>query len=233
MSIDSLIIPGRPVRTREIVDLGASGHVLSPGRALTTFELRRYSAELAGRLAADLAPIWAELADYTRQGLDHLVLDLRRRLVDIEREAALRGGDGLGILQWSGNVLLNEAWDGHAVELLMGTGSPTAFNNANARIGVGDSSTAASATQTDLQAASNKTYKAMDASYPAKGGATTRRIDWRATFASGDANYQWLEVIVDNGASALVTFFRNVPGGGLGTKVAGTSWQLTASVSFT
>src|SRR5579864_7309910 len=42
-------------------------------------------------------------------------------------------------------------------------GTYTAMNNANARLGVGDSTTAAAASQTDLQAATNKTYQAMDA----------------------------------------------------------------------
>ena len=48
-----------------------------------------------------------------------------------------------------GNLLLNEGiqemWD-----LIMGTGA-TLYNNANADIGVGDTATAAAATQTDLQ----------------------------------------------------------------------------------
>src|SRR5262245_64648861 len=39
---------------------------------------------------------------------------------------------------------------------LIGAGVVTAFNNANAHTGVGDSSTAAALTQTDLQAATNK-----------------------------------------------------------------------------
>lgn len=42
----------------------------------------------------------------------------------------------------------------------------TAFNNANAYLGVGDSSTAFSAAQTDLQASTNKLRKAMDSTYP-------------------------------------------------------------------
>lgn len=47
-----------------------------------------------------------------------------------------------------------------------GAGSLSYFNNANAQIGVGDSGAAEAYTQTDLQAASNKTYKPMDATYP-------------------------------------------------------------------
>jgi hypothetical protein len=40
------------------------------------------------------------------------------------------------------------------------------YTNANARLGVGDSSAVFAATQTDLQAVTNKLRKAMDASYP-------------------------------------------------------------------
>src|SRR6059036_3304204 len=57
-------------------------------------------------------------------------------------------------------------------QALIGNGTATAaqaltyFNNGNARIGVGDSSTAEADTQTGLVASTNKTYKAMDATYP-------------------------------------------------------------------
>src|SRR5579884_3305348 len=60
-------------------------------------------------------------------------------------------------------------------------GSYTAMNNTNARLGVGDSTTAAAASQTDLQAATNKTYQAMDATYPTYG--SSQQIVLRATFA--------------------------------------------------
>src|SRR5205085_11854555 len=44
------------------------------------------------------------------------------------------------------------------LDRLIGT-SPTAYDNTNANLGVGDSSTATSASQTDLQAATNKLRK--------------------------------------------------------------------------
>jgi hypothetical protein len=47
-----------------------------------------------------------------------------------------------------------------------GAGALTYFSNANAQIGVGDSSAVEAYTQTDLQASTNKTYKPMDATYP-------------------------------------------------------------------
>lgn len=124
-----------------------------------------------------------------------------------------------------GNLLLNEGI-AEMLDLMAGEGSPTAFNTANARVGVGDSSTAAAATQTDLQAATNKTYKAMNGAYPTRSAQT---MDWQADFTSGEANYAWNEWVIDNGASAAKTLNRKVES--LGTKSTGT-WTLTGSVTI-
>lgn len=125
------------------------------------------------------------------------------------------------------NVLLNEGIN--AMLTLLAGGSETAFNNANARIGVGDSTTAAAAAQTDLQAATNKTYKAMDGGYPTYG--SSQQIVFRSTFASGDANYAWQEFVVDNGSGAAKTLNRLVSN--QGTKASGQSWQITVTITIT
>lgn len=104
--------------------------------------------------------------------------------------------------------------------------SPTFLNNANAYLGVGDSSTAFAAGQTDLQAASNKTRKAMDATYPQRSGA---QLTFRSTFGSGDANYTWAEWGSFNASSAGTMFTRKVEA--LGTKSGGT-WELTATITL-
>jgi hypothetical protein len=124
-----------------------------------------------------------------------------------------------------GNLLLNEGIS-EMLDLMAGEGSPTAFNTANARIGVGDSTTAAAATQTDLQAATNKTYKGMNGVYPTR---TAQTMDWQADFTSGEANYAWQEWCIDNGATAAKTLNRKVES--LGTKATGT-WTLTGSVTI-
>jgi hypothetical protein len=49
---------------------------------------------------------------------------------------------------------------------MIATLTGTGWNNANAFLGVGDSSTAEAATQTELQAATNRFYKAMNATFP-------------------------------------------------------------------
>jgi uncharacterized cupin superfamily protein len=95
-----------------------------------------------------------------------------------------------------GNAALNEGL-AELIDIICGLGTPTKWDNTNARLGVGDSSTPADAAQTGLQAATNKTWKAMDTGYPQRSGQTA---EWRATFGSGDANYAWNEFTVVNSA---------------------------------
>jgi hypothetical protein len=106
------------------------------------------------------------------------------------------------------------------------------FNNANTKLGVGDSSTAAAVGQTDLQAATNKLRKAMDTSYPAIQGeqsATDRQFIVRSTYASSDANYSWQEFAIFNAASGDTMLDRFVSN--QGTKVSGQVWQLTVTIT--
>jgi hypothetical protein len=104
----------------------------------------------------------------------------------------------------------------------------TEFSNANAHIGVGDSSTAFAAGQTDLQAATNKLRKAMDATYPQR---TNNVVTFRSTFATGDANWAWQEWAVFNASSSGTMLSRKVES--LGTKTSAQSWQMTATLTIT
>lgn len=122
------------------------------------------------------------------------------------------------------NLLLNGGINSIIWPAVAG-GSYTALNNTNARIGVGDSSTAAAATQTGLQASTNKTYQAMDATFPTYG--TSQQIVFRATFGSGSANYAWNEFIVDNGTTSLNRLVSTQ-----GTKTAGQSWQISLTITL-
>jgi len=107
------------------------------------------------------------------------------------------------------------------------TGSATPFNNANSYLGVGDSSTAFAATQTDLQASTNKLRKAMEASYPTL---ATNVLVFRSLFGTGDANFAWQEWGVFNNSSAGTMMCRKVES--LGTKTSAQSWQLTATITL-
>lgn len=106
-------------------------------------------------------------------------------------------------------------------------GAYTAYSNANAYIGVGDSSTAESAGQTDLQAASNKLRKAMDATYPT---ITGNQVIFRATFLTGDANFAWNEWGVFNASSSGTMLNRKVAS--IGTKASGSTWVLTVQLTL-
>jgi hypothetical protein len=104
----------------------------------------------------------------------------------------------------------------------------TAFNNANAYLGAGDSSTAFAVGQTDLQASSNKYRQGMDVSYPSR---ASNVITFRATFASGVGNFAWQENGVFNASTAGTMLTRKVAN--LGTKVSGATWEFTKTITIT
>lgn len=127
------------------------------------------------------------------------------------------------------------------LEAFIGNGTATAgqaltyFNNTQAAIGVGDSTTAAAATQTDLQASSNKLRKAMDSTYPTHTDGTTSpaaSIVFRSTFGSSDANYAWQEWIIANSTTNATGRALNRKVESLGTKSSGSSWQFSATYSL-
>lgn len=105
---------------------------------------------------------------------------------------------------------------------VLGTGTATWH------LGVGDSTAAHAAGQTDLQAATNKLRKAMDATYPS-GAANV--ITFRATFGTGDANWVWNEWGTFTAASGGTMLTRKVEA--LGTKTNTQTWQFTATLTFT
>jgi hypothetical protein len=152
--------------------------------------------------------------DYSREFIEHLEMG-----PNLELNAGI-------------TVLLN---------LLTGAGGQTAFNAANARVGVGDSSTAAAAAQTGLQAGTNHFWQGMDGTYPQVSAQT---VTFRATIASGNGNQSWQEFINDNYAgtggtsyttsaptysSTLVALNRLVSN--QGTKSSGQTWILSSSIT--
>jgi hypothetical protein len=137
------------------------------------------------------------------------------------------------VIEDEGNLLLiggaSVLW-----ECLIGNGTATAaqaltyFNNGNARIGVGTSSTAEADTQTALTAG---VFQGMDATYPlhtdSTGTTGSKTITWRATYGSAAANQAWNEWCVDNGTRLL-----NRKVAANGTKASGQTWQFTVTVSL-
>lgn len=119
---------------------------------------------------------------------------------------------------------LTTAGKNHIATAIVG-GSLTAFNNANAYLGVGNGTTAFSAAHTDLQGAS-KTRKGMEATFPTDSGAGV--LVFKSSFGSGDANHAWDEWGVFNNSSGGTMLCRKVDA--LGTKTTGT-WVLTGTVT--
>ena len=124
-------------------------------------------------------------------------------------------------------MALTNAGRDHIATTLIGA-AVTAYNNANAYLGVGDSSTAFAASQTDLQAASNKLRVAMDSTYPQQ---STNVLTLRSTFSTSQANFAWNEWGVFNASSSGTMLSRKVES--LGTKANTQSWQLTATLTVT
>ena len=138
-----------------------------------------------------------------------------------------------------GNLLLNEGIQRLEDMTMIATvtsnqvaGNP--WSNANAYTGVGDSNTAEAATQVELQAASNRWYNAMNATYPSRSNQT---VSFQSDFTSAQANYVWAEWAIAAGAtspgalggSGTINLNRKVAA--LGTKSTGT-WTLTAQITF-
>lgn len=130
-------------------------------------------------------------------------------------------------------------------QTLIGNGTTTAgqaltyFNNANAAIGVGNSTTAAADTQTNLQGAVSGTDRfrvAMDATYPlhtdSTGTAGSKTITFRATFGTGTANIAWQEWGIFNSATDGTGRMLNRKVESLGTKTSAATWVLTISLSL-
>lgn len=126
-------------------------------------------------------------------------------------------------------------------QALIGNGTSTAgqaltfFNNANAAIGVGDSTTAVAATQTNLQASTNKLRKAMNATYPQHSDGTVigaTSIVFQSTFATGDANFAWQELGIFNSTTDGTGRMLNRKVESLGTKTSASSWQITATITI-
>jgi len=100
------------------------------------------------------------------------------------------------------------------------------FNSTNARLGVGDGTTAFAASQTDL-VGTNKYRKAMDTGYPVLAAPS---ITFRTTFNPSEANFAWSEWGIFNAASGGVMLNRVVESNG--TKQSNQTWVLEVKITF-
>jgi hypothetical protein len=186
-----------------------------------------------------------ELIELERMGTVYgvdLVRDggVMRSIGELQMERLLKYGLEPEELEVAGNLLMyggaSNQW-----QTLIGNGTTTAgqsltyFSNAQAAIGVGDSTTAAAATQTDLQAATNKLRVAMDATYPTHTDGTTSgsaSISYRSTFSTAQANWAWQEWGVFNSATAGTGRMLQRKVESLGTKTSASTWALTVTLTL-
>jgi hypothetical protein len=157
--------------------------------------------------------------------IDSATIRGRWRIEKYASEADFRAGRLMAPPSEFDNILVTTGL-AELGKLLTGTGSPTAFNAANAYIGVGTSNTAAAVGQTDMQA--NGVRAAMVASYPLT--PTAGVYTWRADFGSGVANQAWAEFGLFNAAAAGVMLNRAVSA--QGTKTSGQVWTATLTITL-
>lgn len=138
-----------------------------------------------------------------------------------------------------GNVVTTAG--GLRMALLL-TGSGQAFTNTRTVVGVGNSSTAAANSQTDLQAAAgatNRWFTGADATYPS---VAANVITIKATFGPNDGNFLWNEWCFAIAAGAIVpsSVFATATASGimfnrrvenLGTKPLNDTWIFSSTLT--
>lgn len=123
---------------------------------------------------------------------------------------------------------------------LLTAGGGQALTNTATRLGVGNGSGTAAAGDTDLSASAgstNRWFQVMDATYPSVAAGV---LTAKATFATGDGNFNWAEWSLDvgtptvsSGATVNACLFNHKTSANLGTKTSGGTWALTVTISIT
>lgn len=149
---------------------------------------------------------------------------------------ALLGVEPLEVVEAPGN-LLTTAGLTRITSLITAAGGQGATNT-SARLGVGNSATAAVVGQTDLQAsagAANRWFQTMDATFPSTSAGV---ITFKSTVGTADGNFAWAEWCVDIGTPTVSTgttvnaTMLNRAVQSLGTKTSAGTWALTATITL-
>lgn len=147
-------------------------------------------------------------------------------------------------IESDGNLLTRQGRK-RLIDRLVGTSSNQALDATHLRIGVGNSSTAAVDTDTDLGAAagsSNRQFQLADSAATVGSGASSGVMTVVATFGTGVGNFAWAEWGIDGGTGSgtTVTADTNTTPGlvnhkvtSLGTKTSAASWVFTVTITIT
>jgi hypothetical protein len=133
------------------------------------------------------------------------------------------------------NLLMNGGVSGLWNRLISTSPTVGVFDAANAAIGAGNGTTAASATQTNLVGAS-RLRKGMNANHPAHtdGTATANRtITFQATFGTSEGNFDWQEVGVFNNVTDGSGRMLNRVVQAIGVKTSSVSRVVTVDITIT
>lgn len=137
------------------------------------------------------------------------------------------------VVEAPGNSLLT-AGIARLEDLLIGAGGQ-AYDNTHTRIGVGNSTSGVSISDTDLFASSgssNRQFMVMDATYPSRSGSV---ITFRATFGTSVGNFAWQEWGIDGGTvngTTVTAPLLNRKVVSLGTKSGGATWVFTVTITI-
>lgn len=139
-----------------------------------------------------------------------------------------------GYAESVGNLLTTAGLNRLTSLLLVAGGQ--GFNNANCRIGVGNSATAALVADTDLNAAAgaaNRQFVQTSGAGPSQANGVVTVV---RTFSTGIANFVWNEWGIDNGTvdgTAVVAVLLNHKVTSLGTKTSSAAWTFTVTITIT
>lgn len=143
------------------------------------------------------------------------------------------GADVVGTVDEAGNLLAN-AGINRLGSLLIGGGGQ-AYDATHTAIGVGDTNTAAAASQTDLSAAVNAAnrYVQIVDSTPTF---SVQVLTCVATFATGNGNFAWAEWAIGgntaSAAAAITAPMLNRKVAALGTKTSAAAWTFTVTITI-
>lgn len=219
-----------------------------------------YVAHRQARLAAKVSEVKDEAASVKWHG--HVRVDkysiaqlnwLAQKLEMPTAVIEAKGGDFLRhhlggpeeVTEKDGNLL---TYTGLAYILCTLTGVTTTttagqLGNGYLPVAVGDSTTAATTTDFDLNAATNKWYNPVDPSYPTVGTATSSGVmTVQSTFTTAVGNFAWNEWALFGCSTLFSVGQSTVPGtaqmlnhkapAALGTKTSSNTWVLVATVTF-
>jgi hypothetical protein len=206
---------------------------------MTAPDVSRFSdgARVAAEAGSKDSILWRPVATVQKYNQDKVEWVAARTGIAVPTSADLeRLVEPDDIVVSVGN-LLTTAGLNRITSLIIGGGGQAATNT-SARLGTGNSTTAAAVGQTDLQAAAgsaNRWFQIMDASFPTQSNGV---LTFKSTFASADGNYAWQEWCVDIGTptvssgNTVAALMLNRKVESLGTKASGASWVLTSTITL-